>query len=356
MKRPVAISIGCPCGIGPEVAVVAAARSRTPCLLVGDRGVILRAAAGHGLSRRLVVVAEARRFDRLREGEVGVWSPSTALSRTPAPGRPGRAEGAAQLAWVDEATDLVTGGVAAALVTGPVSKVAIARSGADRRFRGHTEHIGARLGARETVMAFWSEKLSTSLVTTHLPLARVPRAITAEGVASSTFWLARLLADLGRERPRIVVAGLNPHAGEDGHLGTEEVRVVTPGVALARRRLARSRLAAVLTGPIGAESAYRLAQAGAFDGVVAMYHDQATIAMKLTGFGESVNVTLGLPIVRTSVDHGTAYDLVGTGRAAASGMCEAISLAARLAKHRDGRAPLRSAAITKRSRGTSEIR
>lgn len=354
MRRAVAISIGCPCGVGPEVAVVGAARSRTPCLLVGDRGVIARAATLRGLAERVAPVEDARDLGRLRAGDVGVWSPSTALSRAPTPGRPGPREGAAQLAWVDEATDLVTAGVAAALVTGPVSKAAIAHSGAARRFRGHTEHIGARLGAREVVMAFWSNMLSTSLVTTHLPLARVARSITVEGVASSAFWLARLLVDLGLARPRIVVAGLNPHAGEGGHLGTEEIQVVTPGVAAARRRLARSRLPADLTGPVGAESAYRLAQAGAFDGVVAMYHDQATIAMKLLGFGESVNVTLGLPIVRTSVDHGTAYDLAGTGEADASGMCAAISLAGRLAGLE--RAPLRSAAITKRSRRAREIR
>jgi 4-hydroxythreonine-4-phosphate dehydrogenase len=183
-------------------------------------------------------------------------------------------------------------------------------------------------------MAFASEQLTTALVTTHLPLAQVPAAITPEAVAASVYWLARLLRALGHRRPHIAVAALNPHAGEGGLLGDEEETRILPGIVLGDVRLARDRIAADLTGPLGAETALRLAVRGDFAGVVAMYHDQATIPEKVLGFGEAVNVTLGLPIVRTSVDHGTGYDLAGTGEADPRGMREAMALAARLSRSR----------------------
>ncbi len=334
--RPVvAVSIGCPAGIGPEVAVVGAARQDVArCVLVGDVDVIRRAAALRGVAARRLVAVDGRRAARaLAPGEVGVWIASTPLARPPDPGRPTADGGAGQLAWIDEATEIVVAGVASALVTGPVSKEAVASSGARDAagFRGHTEHLARRLGAREVVMAFRSDRLTTALVTTHLPIARVPRAITPAAVATATFWLVHLARRLGASRPRIAVAALNPHAGEGGLLGREEQTRIVPGMRRARRRLAASRLAAELEGPLGAETAFRLAAGGHFDGVVAMYHDQATIPCKLLGFGEAVNVTLGLPIVRTSVDHGTGYDIAGSGAADARGMREAIELAVRLA-------------------------
>lgn len=338
MRAPViAISVGCPSGIGPEVAVAAAAQERgARCVLVGDEEVIRRAArlrrvAGH----RLVVVDQAA-LARLTPTSVGIWAGSARLSRPSEPGRPGPEGGAAQLAWIDEATSLVRSGVAAALVTGPASKLSIATSGAPgaAHFLGHTEHLGRRLRAREVTMAFASRELVTALVTTHLRLADVSAAITPREVARATAALAGLLRDLGVARPRVAIAALNPHAGEGGLLGDEEISRIAPGVRLARRRLARAGIAADLEGPLGAETAFRLAARRLFDGVVAMYHDQATIPSKLLGFGEAVNVTLGLPIIRTSVDHGTAYDLAGTGRADPRGMREALSLALRLASAR----------------------
>jgi 4-hydroxythreonine-4-phosphate dehydrogenase len=232
------------------------------------------------------------------------------------------------------------------MVTGPVSKHAIATSGApgSERFRGHTEHLAERLGAAEVVMAFAGETLTTALVTTHLPLSAVPAAVTPEAVATSVYWLSRLLRSLGVRRPRVAVAALNPHAGEGGLLGDEERTRIAPGIALARTRLAGEGIRAEISGPLGAETALRLAvrgqrgghprPPGQFDGVVTMYHDQATIPSKLLGFGEAVNVTLGLPLIRTSVDHGTAYDLAGTGKADPRGMREAIALAVRLSRAR----------------------
>jgi 4-hydroxythreonine-4-phosphate dehydrogenase len=303
-------------------------------VLVGDPGVIDRAAVLRRISRRrIVVLDDARAARALPPGAIGVLAASARLSEPTGYGRPDAAAGAAQLAWIDHAMNLVRSGIASALVTGPVSKHAVATSGApgSERFRGHTEHLAERLDAGEVVMAFASPELTTALVTTHLAIAAVPRAITPEAVARSTYWLARLVRALGKRRPRVAVAALNPHAGEGGLLGDEERTRIAPGIDAARARLARDGVSAEVTGPLGAETAIRLAARGDFDAVVTMYHDQATIPSKLLGFGEAVNVTLGLPIVRTSVDHGTAYDLAGTGRADARGMREAMALAVTLA-------------------------
>jgi 4-hydroxythreonine-4-phosphate dehydrogenase len=337
MKRPIlAVSIGCPAGVGPEVAVLGAAKTDgARCVLVGDPAIIERAAVLRRVSKKkLVPVGDAAEARRLKRGDIGVFSASTRLGAPTPFGVPDANAGAAQLAWIDEATKLVTDGIAAALVTGPVSKLAIATSGAPgaERFRGHTEHLAERLGAAEVVMAFSSRELTTALVTTHLALADVPAAITKEAVATTTYWVVRLIAALGERVPRVAVAALNPHAGEGGLLGDEETTRIEPGVALACARLDAEHREAEVRGPIGAETALRLAAAGEHDAVVCMYHDQATIPSKLLGFGEAVNVTLGLPIVRTSVDHGTAYDAAGTGKADARGMREALALAVRLAR------------------------
>ncbi len=340
-----AVSVGCAAGVGPEVAVLAAARTSVArCVLVGDLAVIERAAAQRRVAlRRLVGVDGAAAAAGLRQGQIGVWVASTPLRTLPEPGKPDAEVGAAQLAWIDEATDLVQVGIAQGLVTGPVSKAAIASSGAPSaaEFLGHTEHLARRLAAREVVMAFRSEQITTALVTTHLPLGKVPRAVTSEAVATSAYWLVRLIATTGKRRPKVVVAALNPHAGEGGLLGDEETRVIAPGMEAARERLRREGRSAVLAGPVGAETAFRMHAAGAYHGVLSMYHDQATIPCKLLGFGEAVNVTLGLPLVRCSVDHGTAYDLAGKGRASPEGMVAALDLAARLARHRtaDGLRP-----------------
>jgi 4-hydroxythreonine-4-phosphate dehydrogenase len=338
-RTPIAVSLGCPSGIGPEVSVAAAARAGedTQCVLVGDPDVVRRAARLVGVDvGRVQVVAGVDEVRALWPGEIGVWGPSSRVAEMPVYGAPDREAGAAQLAWIDEALGLVESGVASALVTGPVSKLAIATSGAPgaRRFRGHTEHLAERLGADEVVMAFHAENITTALVTTHLPLARVPGAITPEAVACASYWLVRLVRRLGKPRPHVAVAALNPHAGEGGLLGDEETLRITPGIARAKERLAQENIPAELEGPIGAETAFRKHATGAYDGVVAMYHDQATIPCKMVGFGEAVNVTLGLPVIRTSVDHGTGHDIAGKGSADPRGMARAMELAVRLARAR----------------------
>lgn len=335
------VSTGCPSGIGPEVSVVAAAQERNArVLLVGDLGAIRDAARGREIDvSRLVRVSEPAAAWTAARGRIPVWQPTRDLgARNRRPGAPTRLAGAAQLAWVDAACDCVMRGDGDVLVTGPVSKEAVTHSGApgSSHFLGHTEHLQSRLRAREVVMAFWSAALVTSLVTTHIPLSRVPTAVTPSLVARATYWLAWLLARISPSTPRVAVAALNPHGGEGELLGREERLRIAPGIVRARSRLKASGIAARVDGPVPAESAFRLALARQWDGIVAMYHDQATIPMKLAGFGDTVNVSLGLPIVRTSVDHGTAYDRAGKYTADVRGMRAAIALAGRLSSNSGG--------------------
>jgi 4-hydroxythreonine-4-phosphate dehydrogenase len=326
------VSTGCPCGIGPEVSVAAAVRVKNAAkVLLGDEATLRRAAELVGVAQRKLVRWDGRARDAsaVYVAQVG----DTLGERDRAPGKPNARAGQAQLEYVEAGFTLVKSSQRAALVTAPVSKAAIAHSGLARArsFLGHTEWLQQLDGADTSVMCFWSERLATSLVTTHVPMAKVPRQLTVEGVASATVELARLLQKLGKKRPHLAIASLNPHAGESKLLGGEEARAIAPGIERARKQLGRS---AILTGPVGAETAYRKASVGGFDAVVAMYHDQATIPMKLLAFGDAVNVTAGLSIVRTSVDHGTAYDIAWQGKADADGMVAALRLGARILEGR----------------------
>jgi 4-hydroxythreonine-4-phosphate dehydrogenase len=324
----IVVSIGCPASVGPEVSLAAVRRLRGEgCILVGSALAIRQAAELVGVSARRL---EVYRGQPLRERQLYVHDVGPELTpRDLDPRRPTRAAGRSQLAAVDAAFDLVRATPRAALVTGPVSKALIAHCGAPgaEHFKGHTEWLQARDGAPSAIMCFASPRLTTSLASTHLPLASVPGWLTPDHVAEATVQLALFLRSLGKDSPRLAICSLNPHAGESELLGDEERLAIVPGIRKARRRL---RNKAVLVGPVGAESAYRLAYAGAYDGVVAMYHDQATIPTKLVAFGNAVNVTLGLSRVRTSVDHGTAYDIAWQGKADASGMAAALQLAQRL--------------------------
>lgn len=334
MKRAplLVVSTGCPAGIGPEVSVAAAARfGAAPKVLLGDEATLRRAAEVVGVAQRRLQRWDGAARDPSRIYLAQVGEPLSARDR--APGKPTRASGRAQLEYVEAAYTLVKSSARAALVTGPVSKAAIAHCGLPeaRSFLGHTEWLQALDGAETSVMCFVCDALATSLVTTHLPISKVPRAVRAASVHSATVELAQLLRRLGKRKPKLAVVSLNPHAGESALLGGEEASAIAPGITSARKRLGRS---AEISGPIGAETAYRKAKAGLFDGVVAMYHDQATIPMKLLAFGDAVNVTAGLSIVRTSVDHGTGYDIAWRGKADPEGMLSALELADRIATGR----------------------
>jgi 4-hydroxythreonine-4-phosphate dehydrogenase len=354
-KAPLlAVSLGCPGGIGAEVSLRAALDARRDgapyqVVALGDVTLLRARAAAVGAADADVVevrtLAEARALTHgLPVLQVGAPLGEASLR----PGAPTREAGAAQLAGIDAACDAVARGEADALVTAPVSKHAIVESGAPGSvgFLGHTEYLGARLGGYETIMAFVADALTITLATTHLSIADVPGRLRAHDVARAAFWTARLVDALhapahtagephAHHALAVAVLALNPHAGEGGLIGLEEQTTIAPGIADARARLAAIGSTRTLVGPLPAESAIRrCVHERAFAACVAMYHDQATIPSKLVAFGDAVNVTLGLPIVRTSVDHGTAYDLAGKGVADARGMRSALDLGAKLARSR----------------------
>ncbi len=307
----IGITLGDPAGIGPEVAAWAIAHAsdalRRQLVVFGDGDVLARGARAIGVT-----------VDVPCEGE-------------PAPGVvagvPGAAAGAAQVAWLEAAIAAARAGRVSALVTAPISKTWARRAGFG--FPGHTELLASRLGAERVAMTFIGPRLNVALVTVHEPLAAVAGLLTVDRIVGVGELLAACLRrDLGRAAPvRLGVVGLNPHAGEGGLLGAEDDAVIAPAVAELGRRLGAG---AHVTGPLVPDAAFRHAVDGGYDGLVAMYHDQALIPVKLVDFEEAVNVTLGLPIVRTSPDHGTAYDLAGTGRARPTSMAAALALAARM--------------------------
>ena len=212
-----------------------------------------------------------------------------------------------------------------AIATAPVNKLAFAKAGLP--WKGHTDLLGHLTGSAQVAMMFWSEPLKVVLATVHVPLVEVPSALTRTVVDGTIALTARALPRFGIANPRIAVAGLNPHAGEDGLMGDEEIRVLRPAIESARADGLN------ITGPVPGDTVFVRAISGEFDVVIACYHDQGLIPVKVVAFGHAVNVTLGLPIIRTSVDHGTAFDIAGRNLANPSSMVEAVLLAARLASN-----------------------
>jgi 4-hydroxythreonine-4-phosphate dehydrogenase len=224
--------------------------------------------------------------------------------------------------------DALTGRVEG-ISTAPVNKLGFSRAGLP--WKGHTDLLAALTHSPLAAMMFWSKPLKVVLATVHVPLADVPRLLTRELVGDTIDLTARELPRFGIDRPRLALAGLNPHAGEEGLLGREDQEVLRPAVEAARAR------GVAIDGPFPGDTIFARAARGEFDAVIACYHDQGLIPVKLLAFGHAVNVTLGLPIVRTSVDHGTAFDIAGKGVADPSSMIEAVLLAARLSKPRGHR-------------------
>ena len=309
MSGPIAITTGEPAGIGPEIALRAAYAAAGPCVLLGDRALLEQTAAALGLPYPLPPRISIRHEPLLH--------PVT-------PGHPRAANAAYVLRLLDRAILGCRSGEFAAIATAPVHKAVINEGGV--AFSGHTEYLAAATGTASVVMMLVGGGLRVALATTHLPLAQVPAAITRESLAVTFDVLDHdLRARFAIEAPRIAVAGLNPHAGESGFLGREEIEVIAPAIAAARLR------GVDVDGPWPADTLFVPARAKAVDAIVAMYHDQGLAPLKYASFGHGVNVTLGLPLVRTSVDHGTALDLAGTGQADPGSMLAAIELAAQLA-------------------------
>lgn len=293
---PLLITAGDPAGIGPEVAVKAAIHLKRPAILVGD------VTALRHWSSNLPVLRAIGPVDRLSILE-------------PPAGEP------VEVAAIRLSAQACLDGTARAMVTGPIHKGRLAAQGF--AYSGHTDFLGAICGV-DPMMAFVGEGLRVGLVTTHIPLSRVPGAVTAERVKRCLLLCEQGLRDLGLSRHRIAVAGVNPHAGEEGLLGSEEIDVVKPVCdALIREGLD-------LVGPMAAEIAFTQLRRGEVDMLLAMYHDQGLAPLKIVAFGRLVNWSLGLPIIRTSVDHGTADDIAGQGVADPASMVAAIQLAVRL--------------------------
>jgi len=314
------ITMGDPCGIGPEVCLKALASGRLPgdaaLTVVGSAAVLERTAGEVGLAFDLRAVEEPVQG----AGERGVLDlvnfPLGLLSRR----EPSAESGRASLDYIEAAAREVLGGRADGLVTCPISKEAIGAAGSPHP--GHTEMLGELSGGKP-VMLLVSGRLRVAFATTHLAFSEVPSLLTCEAIASTGRALAEgLKRFFAVEEPRIAVCALNPHAGDGGRFGDEEGRIVRPAV---ERLLAAGWNA---SGPYPSDTLFARALAGDFDGVVALYHDQGMIPIKLSGLGEVVNVTLGLPFVRTSPGHGTAYDIAGRGVADPASTVRAIRLAA----------------------------
>lgn len=314
---------GEPAGIGPDLVVQIAQRARAAQLVaVADPGLLQRRADRLGLPLQLQLLDPHAPAEPYAAGHIGVIP--VPLARTEVPGRLDVVNAAYVLQTLALAADECIAGRADALVTAPVQKSVINDAGVP--FSGHTEFFAERCGSAMPVMMLTAGRLRVALATTHLPLRAVPDAITAERL---TQVLRVLDADLRSrfriDSPRILVCGLNPHAGENGHLGREEIEIVAPALDALRRE------GLLIEGPLPADTIFtpRVLERG--DAVLALYHDQGLTALKYAGFGNAVNVTLGLSIIRTSVDHGTALDLAGSGRAQAGSLEAALELAIELA-------------------------
>jgi 4-hydroxythreonine-4-phosphate dehydrogenase len=328
--QPLALTFGEPAGIGPDITLaahVARADQRLhPFYVLGDGEYLTRRARRLGMRVQVATVApeEAAAAFAKALPVVSIGGPASAE-----PGSPDASSATVALASLRQGVRDVLAGRAAALVTNPVAKSVLYRAGFDDP--GQTEFL-ARLVREETlasmhpVMMLWSPELAVVPVTTHIPLRLVPEQLGEALIVETGRIVARdLAARFGIERPRLVASGLNPHAGEEGALGDEEGRVIAPALARLRAQ------GIDIRGPLSADTLFHARARAEYDAALCMFHDQALVAIKTIAFETAVNVTLGLPFVRTSPDHGTAFDIAGSGRADPASLLAALRLAARLA-------------------------
>ena len=321
-----AVTVGDAAGIGPEIVLrlLAAPPAHVRLLVIGSRAALAREQA------RVPGVTLPPEVDDpagIAAGGAGLWRGSAPLAHLPAHGAVEAACGAASHAWVLQAADLALGGRVAGIVTGPIHKAAWHAAGVTHP--GHTEALCERAGVPRVLMMLIGGRLRAALATIHVPLRSVPDLLTTAGLTADLQLLERETARaFGPRRPRIAVCGLNPHAGEEGLFGSEDAAIIAPAVAAARAA------GADVVGPLPADACIPAAAQGRYDAVLAMYHDQALPAVKSLAPRAGVNVTLGLPFVRTSVDHGTAFDIAGHGLATEGSLRVAIDTAASIVAHR----------------------
>jgi 4-hydroxythreonine-4-phosphate dehydrogenase len=322
----IAITAGEPAGIGPDLLIALAQEAHPAQLIaIADPSLLQGRARQLGLPLRIRDWRPDSPTETSRAGEL--WTAAVALAEPVIAGQLNSANARYVLETLAVAADGCSQGHFAALVTAPVHKGIINDAGIP--FSGHTEFFAARTGTEQVVMMLTSGRLRVALATTHLPLAEVSRHITIPSLRAVLRVLHRDLRDkFGLAKPHILVLGLNPHAGEGGHLGREEIEVIEP--CLRELRAAGMHL----TGPLPADTAFTAKHLDDADAVLSMYHDQGLPVLKYQGFGQAVNITLGLPIIRTSVDHGTALDLAGSGRADSGSLRAALALALQLANNK----------------------
>jgi 4-hydroxythreonine-4-phosphate dehydrogenase len=319
---PIAVTMGDPAGIGPEITVkaFAGARLAVPALVVGDAGLLRRTAQALGLALDINAIANPEAA-RPRPKTLDVIS-LTDLPDSLAVGQVSAQAGQAAYDYVAHAIRLALDRRVRAIATAPINKDAFKAAGIG--YPGHTEMLGDLTGTPDVAMMLANDELRTVLVTVHVSLREAIRQITLERELKTIRLAQRALAGLGVAQPRIAVAGLNPHAGENGLFGDEETNVIRPAVQLAQQEGLN------VSGPYPGDTIFMRARRGEFDVVVAQYHDQGLIPVKYLGLENGINVTIGLPFVRTSVDHGTAFDIAGRGVADPSSLLKSIELAARL--------------------------
>ena len=329
MAKPLALTLGEPAGIGPDITIKAWLRrdelKLPPFYLLGDRDLLNHRAKSLGLDVKLADVAAK---DAAAAFAHALPVVATGCAATALPGRPDASSAEAALASIRQAVSDVRAGRAAAVVTNPIAKSVLYRAGF--RLPGHTEFL-AELAASngrapQPVMMLWSPVLVVVPVTIHLSLREaIARLSTDLIVTTVRIVAASLKARFGLANPRLAIAGLNPHAGEDGSLGMEDRTIVAPAIDILRGD------GLAVTGPLPADTMFHEAARKTYDCAICMYHDQALIPVKTLAFDDAVNVTLGLPFIRTSPDHGTAFDIAGTGRANPASLIAALRLAARMA-------------------------
>ncbi len=336
MTKPLIITMGDPTGIGPEVIIRAVNEGAfidlaRPLIVAGDLGVLKRAAAVCGCDvQHQLGSSSSLATDELVVG--GHHLPVQALTQLELSGQvfgqPQISSGRAMADYIEWACDACVGGDVAGMVTAPINKEILRAAGV--AFPGHTELLADRCEVEEVVMMLAGERLRVCLVTTHCALREVPQRLNAERILTTMRIVSSSLQrQFGIKKPRLAVLALNPHAGEGGLFGDEETRHIVPAIAAARSE------GILASGPHSADTLFWFAAQGEYDAVICMYHDQGLIPLKLLHFDDGVNVTLGLPIVRTSVDHGTAYDLAGTGQANAASLVAAVRMAAEMAEKRE---------------------
>lgn len=331
MDKPViGVTMGDPAGIGPEICAKALSASAVQavanCVVIGDRRGLR-----HGLKISKIEGIEINSIKKIDEavfkpGTINVLDLENADPGKIKTGQVSKAAGKAAFEYIEKATQLAKNGEIDAIATAPINKEAVHKAG--YKFDGHTEILASYTKTKDYAMMFVSDKLWVMLVTTHLPLKDVSRKLNKKNILKTIKLAHETLTKLRGRKPKIGVAGLNPHAGESGIFGKEEIKIIKPAVEEAKK------LGIDVKGPVSPDAIFYLANAGMYDIVIAMYHDQGLIPLKLLSFNRSVNVTVGLPIVRTSVDHGTGFDIAGKGWANPQSLIEAIQVAAHFSKTR----------------------